>query len=356
MHDSTQLLTEAKCMAIDLAEMRWRVMPGVTAIFGGIMKSRLIAVVLLSAGAAMASGQTQNPHTGASGLETLTPENLWSTNLGNEPLGPGDLIYVSVAGAPEMSRSFRVDSEGAITLPVGEGVVAVSGLRPGEAASAVKAKLEGGKILVSPIVSVSVLDYRSRQVTVVGAVKQPGQVQALGDLSVLSAIAKAQGLAPEAGSDVIVTRHVNGVETQTRIALKELIDGANADQNILLRGGDEVRVPDAAKIFIVGNIKMPGTYSLVDSSGTTVLKALAMSQGELAFSEKTAYVYRTSGGKRNEIQVPLRKILNRKAPDMALLANDILYVPERRGLHLTANVLDRVTGIGGSVASRVVLY
>lgn len=318
-------------------------------------KSILVHLTLVTA-STIALGQSPVSQAGSMAADEPTRESVWNSNLGSDPLGAGDLIYVSVAGAPEMSRSFRLDAEGSIALPIGGAKIVLQGLTPDQCAAIVKEKLQSTRILVDPIVSVSVLDYRSRQVTVVGAVKQPGMVQAVGEFRVLDAIAKAEGLSPDAGPNVIVTRNVNGRQSQTTIPFKEILAGGKPDQDILLRGGDEVRVPEASKIYIVGNIKTPGIYPLSESNGTTVLKALAMSQGQLSFTTKKAYIYRNTDGKREEIKVPLREILHRSAPDMALLANDILYIPESSGLHLTASVLDRMANFGGSVGSGLIIW
>jgi polysaccharide biosynthesis/export protein len=317
--------------------------------------SRMVLLALLGA-STLTWAQTPSTQSGSTMIDEPVREGVWTTNLGNDPLGPGDLVYLSITGAPEVSRSYRLDPTGEIALPIGTGKISLQGLTPDRAANAVREYLINSHIFVAPIVSISVLDYRSRQITVVGAVKQPGLVQGMGDFRVLDAVARAGGLAPEAGSNVIITRHTDGQESHSIVAIKDLLAGSDSDQNFELRGGDEVRVPEAPKIYIVGNIKTPGVYSLADSNGTTVLKALAMSQGQLTFTAKDAYIYRSVEGKREEIPVPLNKILHRSAPDVALNANDILYVPENSGMHLTATVLDRMATFGGSVGSGLIIW
>lgn len=320
------------------------------------MKIMNLAALALAWGATLGWGQNPGAQPGAKMSDDPARDTVWNGNLGNDPLGRGDLVYVSVAGAPELSRSFRLDADGNIALPIRNEKVKLLGLTPDQAAVEIKTWLVERHVLVAPIVSISVLDYRSRQVTVVGAVKQPGMVEAVGELTVLGAIAKAGGLTPEAGANVVVTRHVDGQEAEYFIALKNLLSGGNSEQDMQLHGGDEVRVPEAPKIFIVGNIKTPGVYPLSESNGTTVLKALAMSQGQLAFSTREAYIYRSIGGKREEIPVPLRRILHRSAPDVELRANDILYVPESSGMHLTANVLGRMASFGSTFGTDFVIF
>jgi len=317
---------------------------------------KVLGVVLFGATCLV---QAQNsPAPRPASADDVARDDVWANNLGNDPVGAGDLLYVTVAGSTELCRSFRVDPTGAIQMPMTKSSIHVAGLTSDKISDLIAAELRDEHILVAPVVSVAVLDYRSRQVTVAGAVKMPGIVQAVGSLRLLDALAKAQGLAPEAGPEVVVTRPAsdNSPQQDWHIPIKPLMAGLTPESNIVLRGGDEVRVLEAPKVYLVGNLKMPGIYPLNDVDGTTVLKALAMSQGQLTFTTKDAFIYRNVDGHRSEIEVPLRKILHRTAPDVALQANDVFYVPEATGLHLTAAVLDRVESFGGTVGSGLIIW
>jgi polysaccharide export outer membrane protein len=319
-------------------------------------KLKVMGVVIFGAACFVQAQNTAAPRSVTA--DDVPRDSVWASNLGNDPVGPGDLLYVTVAGSTELCRSFRVDPSGAIQMPMSKVSIHVDGLTSDKIAKLIAADLRDEHILVAPIVSVAVLDYRSRQVTVAGAVKMPGVVQAVGSLTLLDALAKSQGLAPEAGPEVVVTRPASGNSPQQdwHIPIKPLMAGLTPESNIVLRGGDEVRVLEAPKVYLVGNLKMPGIYPLNDVEGTTVLKALAMSQGQLTFTTKDAYIYRIVNGSRSEIEVPLRKILRRTAPDVTLQANDIFYVPEATGLHMTAAVLDRVASFGGTVGSGLIIW
>jgi polysaccharide export outer membrane protein len=122
--------------------------------------------------------------------------------------------------------------------------------------------------------------------------------------------------------------------------------------NLVLRGGEEVRVPEAGKFYVLGNVHRPGAFSMTDGTEGTVLKALALSEGLDHFSGNVAYIYRSdSPGGRREVPIELKKIMARKSPDVPLLANDILYVPEATGRKATLTALDRMTMIGSSVGT-----
>jgi polysaccharide export outer membrane protein len=284
----------------------------------------------------------------------------YGSNLGYEPVGPGDLVSISVTGSPELSHSSRVTPDGKLMIPLLREGVPVYGMTPTRIAQAVAAALVKGKVLVDPIVSAGVLEYRSRRVSVVGSVRMPANFQAVGDMRLLDAIARAQGFTPDAGPEVIVSFPIgkDGEKPALHVPIRALLAAKDESLNIVLRGGEEIRVPEAPKLFIVGNVKMPGAYPLADPDGSTVLKALALSQGSLPFSAKVAYIYRLAPdtGKRTEISVELRQILHRKEPDVLLQANDILYIPDNPKTRLTAGALDRMTGFGSSVASGMIIW
>ncbi len=319
-------------------------------------KTLLYAVFIVGASTLLAQDPVAASRSGSTD-DAASKEGVWAANLGNDPVGIGDLVYVTVSGSPEMCRSYRVDPQGRIQLVLAHQPLHVEGLTGDQIAAAITLQLKGDQVLVAPIVSVAVLDYRSRQVVVAGAVKMPGVVQVVGKFTVLDALSKAQGVAPEAGPELILIRAATDGQPAPvlRILLKPLLEGLTPENNYQLRGGDEIRVPEVQKIYLVGNLKMPGSYAVNEPGGTTVMKALAMSQGQLPFTTHLAYIYRTVDGQRNEIPVPLHDILRRKAPDVALQPNDILYVPEAEGKHLTASFFDRLLGLGGQLGSEMMI-
>ena len=120
-----------------------------------------------------------------------------------------------------------------------------------------------------------------------------------------------------------------------------MFNAVDPSLNVTLQGGDVVRVPEAGRFYVIGNVKTPGAYVIKDSSESSVLKALALSQGLNRYSTHTAYIYRVEGGTdgKSEILVPLKKIMDRKSPDVQLMANDILYIPESGGRRAAAATL-----------------
>jgi polysaccharide biosynthesis/export protein len=274
-------------------------------------------------------------------------------NLPAQPVGPSDLLAVSVYGAPELTRTVRVSPEGSIRLPMLKQPIAVEGLMPEEIERSLAAALTATQILVDPVVTVTIAEFASRPISVAGAVRKPLTFQASGRTTLLDALARAEGLNPEAGAEILVTRAAGpeGVPVTRRIAVKNLLEAADPAANVLLEGGEEIRVPEVGRVFVVGNVTRPGAFPLADAEGMTLLKALALAEGLSRFASKEAYIYRPVDGAKQEIIVELRGVMDRKRPDVALAAGDILYIPDNRRARLTSNVIDKLVSFAAGTAS-----
>jgi polysaccharide export outer membrane protein len=284
-------------------------------------------------------------------------------NLPAQKIGPNDLLSISVYGEPELTRTVRVSAEGLLKLPMLKQKVEAKGLMPADLEEKIATALSVEQILVEPVVTVNIAEYHSRPISVAGAVKFPLTFHALGKITLLEALTRAQGLSADAGTEIVVTRPSltpGGVPLVERIPVKGLIEAADPALNVMLEGGEEVRVPQIGRIFVVGNVRHPGAFKIEDGFGLTVLKALAMAEGLTPFSTKQVFVYRhgdsASPQAEQEVPIDLRKILDRKLPDVALAANDILYIPDNRSARLTMTTIDRAIGFASSTASGVLIY
>ena len=302
-----------------------------------------------------------------------------------QKLGADDLVGVFVYEAPELSGNFRVAANGTITLPILKTGVKVSGLYPTEAAKVIAEALKTSNVLINPLVSVAVAEYRSRPITVVGAVHKPLTFQATSGVRLLDAVSMCEGLSETAGPEIIITRTADDVapgsaegapaKSRTlvqRISVKGLLDGRDPALNVALNGGEEIRVPEAGKVFVVGNVKKPGAFPVRDADESSVLRALSVSEGLEPYASHIAYIYRVNPatsdgpadgksasqsanqGRNQEIPVELQKIIERKAPDVALKPGDILYVPDRTGRRNFANVMAKVMLIGGGMSAAAI--
>ncbi len=268
-------------------------------------------------------------------------------------LGPDDMVEITVSDCPELTRNFRVDADDKLTLPLLSKPITVAGATPIALTEKIRQALIHEQILTDPIVTVSVLEYRSRPVSLVGAVIHPLTFQVTGNVTLLDAIAMAGGLSPTAGGEILVTgAHGTQPGYVQEISAHDLIAGASPSLNLKLYGGEDIRVPEGEKVFVAGDVLRPGMYSMQNDAEMTVIKAISLSSGLAPFSAHTAYIYRrkATGTDREEVTIQLNKIMAHKAPDIALRADDILYVPTSTGKKMATSFLMQMTGVGQAAA------
>ncbi|HXP85261.1 MAG TPA: polysaccharide biosynthesis/export family protein [Bryobacteraceae bacterium] len=325
------------------------------------MKSRLLCVFAVCAAAVPASAQTFALPRPTVGVDL-------GANLPAQILGPGDLLAVSVYGAPELTRTVRIGSDGWIRLPMMSHLIEAQGRMPAELESTIAEALNAAGLLVDPVVTVTVAEYTSRPISVAGEVRRPLTYQALGPTTLLEALARAEGLTEAAGREILVTRRNTESPDRPlteRVRVKDLLDSSDSAANVHLEGGEEIRVPAAGRVYVMGNVKKPGAFRVEESTGMTVLRALAMAEGLTPFSQKVAYVYRpkdrddgAAGHSAPPLETPveLRKIMDRKSPDVPLEANDVLYIPDNRSGRNTATTLERIATFAAGTTSGVLVY
>ena len=185
-------------------------------------------------------------------------------------------VRIAVTDSPELSQSFRVDPRGNLNLPLLREPLHAAGLLPDALRDKLTAALRAQHLLVNPVVDVAVVEYRSRDVTIAGAVKTPVTIQDVGDLHLLDAMSQAGGLLPEAGPEITVEQA--GGNSQ-RISVRELFDGLHPELNVAVTAASRIRVPVCERVFVVGDVKRPGAFPFLDSKDTTVLQLLALSGG-----------------------------------------------------------------------------
>jgi protein involved in polysaccharide export with SLBB domain len=155
---------------------------------------------------------------------------IGNANLPAQRIGADDLISISVYDSPELTRTIRVGATGDINLPMMKNPVHAVGLLPNELEKRIATALKTEQILVDPMVTVTVVEYRSRPISVTGAVRRSITFQAYGGVTLREALTRAEGLTPEAGPDILITRpgkNENGVagpRLTERVAVRALIE------------------------------------------------------------------------------------------------------------------------------------
>jgi polysaccharide export outer membrane protein len=247
-------------------------------------------------------------------------------------IGPKDLLEITVLGVQEINKHVvRVSEEGRITLPL-LGEVGVGDLTKFEVEKKLTG-LAGEKIVLNPQVTVHILEYLSRRVSVVGAVEKPGPFELLGRQTILNAISEAGGLTRDAGEEIIIIRQLpEGESTAIRISIDGLFVQGDPKLNLVLEAGDVINVPvdKIVPIYVFGQVRNPGALQVKRSSLPTLTQAIAQAGGftDRANRRRVQIRRRDAAGREIEINVNVRDILKGKIKDIPLLVNDTVYVPE----------------------------
>jgi len=261
-------------------------------------------------------------------------------------ISSGDLLTVSVFGAPDYVQEVRVDDNGQVSLPfIGE--IKLAGMSVNDAEGLVAKRFAERGVFKDPQVTIVEKEYMAQNVTVIGEVQKPGIYPVTGKRTLFDVISAVGGASTKAGDSAIITHrgHPDAPET---IHLTYDATGLQ-NSNVPVFPGDTIVISKAGIVYVVGDVRVP-TGVVLENPNLTVLKALAIAQGmnPTAAQDKSKIIRHTATG-QEEIPVPLKKILSAKAPDPPLLPDDILFIPGsaaksafRRG---TEAVVQAATGV-----------
>jgi polysaccharide export outer membrane protein len=272
------------------------------------------------------------------------------TQSGEFDLGAGDLIKIDVFDIPELSREIRIDPGGYISMPLIPERILASGLTPDELESKIAGMLKARGLVSHPQVSVFVVERTSQPITVIGAVEHPMVYQAARPTTLLEVLSAAGGLTNTAGDYVTISHPGKDKQSQVeRVNLRDLIDRGDPTANVPVAGGDVISVPKAGIVYVVGAVNRPGGFVIQnDTDQMTALKALALAGGTRPASKpQDAVIIRknTKNGSSQELAVNVKNILSRKAQDVRLLPNDILFIPDSAGKKALTKAVDAALSI-----------
>jgi polysaccharide export outer membrane protein len=260
-------------------------------------------------------------------------------------LGPNDQIRVHVLHLDEIGpEPMRIDMQGYINLAL-VGRLHAGGLTVESLEGAIAERLRS--YLLNPTVSVTIVEYHSQPVSILGAVNQPGVHQLQGRLRLFEALSLADGLRPDAGDQIKITRRkewgalpLEGTITDPSgefsigsVSTKSVMEASNPEENIELKPNDVISVPKAKLVYIVGSVKRPGGFALNEKDSISVLQAISLAEGlEKTASAGKAVILRNAnaGAQGAEVPINVQSILSGKSKDMQLNANDILFIPESK--------------------------
>ncbi len=281
-------------------------------------------------------------------------------------LGPGDQISIQVTDMDDFpNRPLQIDPDGFVDLPL-IGRLHASGLTLAQMKTEMAVRLT--KYIDAPQIVLNLTQNQSTPVSVLGAVNTPGVHQLDGPKRLLEVISLSGGIRPDAGNEVIVTRqagrapltladgHVElsqGYSTG-RFSLDNLIHAQNPADNILVEAGDVISIPKAELIYVVGDVRKAGGFTLSTHTSLPLIQALSLAEGMGPHAAgKRARILRPApggDGTPKEILVDVDKIMAGKAPNPPLFANDVLFIPNSAAKAISERAFETALGVVAGVA------
>lgn len=248
-------------------------------------------------------------------------------NLGSTTyiIGPNDLLSINVFKVPELNTTVRVAGDGTIALPL-LGTIQVEGLNQSQLETKLATMLDE-RYLQNAQVSVFIREYKSKTVSVVGAVTRPGDYELLGKKSLLQVLSMAGGVTNQSAGQVIVIRD----DKSEAIDLKKLMIKGAKSLNVFLMPGDIVNIPfeEYVEVHVLGQVRNPGLVRLKKSDSCTLMKAIAQAGGFSEHARKSAIlISRSLETNEIKIKVDARKVLRGRRSDFILKHGDVVHVPE----------------------------
>ena len=271
---------------------------------------------------------------------------------GKYVLGIGDrLSFLLYAGGELQLKSggaimLTISEEGTITLPL-LGKIRADGLTVDQLTHEIATRLRAD-YFVNPQVILSVVDYRSKRVYILGEVKNPGSHgMERENTTLIELISMAGGATEKRGKKAFVLRgayediasggKINElVEKKEPIVvdLQRLLERGDLTANVKLEPDDVVYIPPRvfiniaqSKIYVMGHLKRPGIYEFQD--GITALNACLLAGGFAKFAAPNrATISRFENGKKTTIKIDLNDVKEGTADDIILIPGDRVYVPK----------------------------
>ena len=273
-------------------------------------------------------------------------------------IGPGDVLDIRIFNRANLSRdAVRVEGNGMIRMPLIDGEIQAACKTEGELAKEIAGRYT--KFYRNPQVDVFIKEYRSKQVSIIGAVNEQSRFELQRRVRLLDLLSYAKGPTAKAGQTINIVHSVQGSLCRTGaiddpaqvLSSYRLSDTLRGDPkaNPYLEAGDTVTLPDADQVYVVGNVYTPLTIPLKEP--ITLSRAVAMAGGVKQDSKKDKIkIVRQEPGSlvRKEITVDLSAIEKKRADDIALMPNDIIEVQTSSGKALLRSLIG---GAGQSISS-----
>jgi polysaccharide export outer membrane protein len=250
-----------------------------------------------------------------------------AANQNGDVIRAQDALNVIVVDQPTLTQKYSVGADGRVTFPM-IGTLQAAGLSPDQLAAEMRRRLSDG-FFNNPQVRIEI--ERAKRVFVFGGVQNPGMYPLSPSMTLMEVLARA---GYQGASEAIIVRSKNGSAAPAlpdqegseviRVNLREFekeLEKGQLSRNVLLADADTIYVPrfDPNRIYVSGQVRTPGAYSVPEK--TTVYQALALAGGptERASLGKVK-IMRLVDGKQ--------KTINAKLEDF-VRPGDTIVVPER---------------------------
>jgi len=305
----------------------------VTASGAGLVAGLMVAFSGLSTRAGETSALPVSPGPAPlvfSGSNTRTRA-AWQQHL---TLGPGDIVNFASYGRPELARlDVAIEPDGHVSYLQAQGVVA-AGLTLDELRERMNGAL--GLYIKNPRVIVTPVAFKSRKVFLLGKVVTKGAFTLDRPLTILEAVAEANGL--ETGLYELNTVELADLPRsflvrqgkRVPVDFNQLFMRGDLSQNLLLEPDDYLYFPSAIanEIYVLGAVSQPGAQGL--TSEATVLSAITLAggYGDSAFRQRVLVV-RGSIDNPKTFVINTAGILAGREKDMRLEPRDIVFVCDK---------------------------
>ncbi|HXY15894.1 MAG TPA: polysaccharide biosynthesis/export family protein [Terriglobales bacterium] len=269
-------------------------------------------------------------------------------------IGIGDLLKISVMGAPEYDQDVRVSGSGDVFLGL-VGKVHVAGETPDEAEQEIRKRMISGGYFTDPQVSVLQKEFATQGVSVLGEVQRPGVYPVTGPRRLFDILSLAGGTTAKAGQTITVASRDKdkGPRTVTLSSDPE----KNMEANVDIRPGDTVVVSKAGVVYVVGEVRHPMGVIMDNTGQITILQALATAEGPSSTANlHNARIVRKGKDGPTEFPVDIKKIMEAKAPDTKLQAEDIVFIPSSTARNVGVRTLQSIVNIASGIATYRAVY
>lgn len=249
---------------------------------------------------------------------TATPASA-ASKAAEYKLGAGDIVRISVYQNPDLALETRVSEAGVLSFPL-LGQVRLGGLSVTQAEQLIADGLRNGSYVKNPQVTITVMQVKGNQASVLGYVNRPGRYPIeVADMRLTDLIANAGGVASNGAEVLVLTGMREGQPYRVEVDLPSVFAPGGGSQDIQVRNGDVVWVDRAPLIYVYGEVQRPGAQRL--ERGMTLMQSLAAGGGlNQRGTEKGIRVHRKGADGKVQVLTP--------AMDEALKDGDVVYVRE----------------------------